>query len=321
MKVTLLPFVAALALLLSGGAKAEGEATLQGRVVNGTSGGGSVADVAVTLFPASPEAEGITTRTDPQGGFAFGLSLPQEAFTLAVRYQGVDYAETIEAGDVEPMEVYVYEPTTSAESLSVLLDHHIVEFRPGEDRLNIVNYVQVSNNSDRTVVLSPEAAEGSLFPVADGAERVEVVEGASHLSAAGARTGRIQALPPGEHKLLLAYDMPVQDEAVLFHKPIRYPTERAVFIISDADGRAESQQLTDVEEVENANEAFRLLNGADLAPGSVLEVRMDGFTAKPTTSRDFMWLPPIVGLVIAAGVGVMFYFIVRRRRAEATAAG
>lgn len=321
MKVWALLFLLPALAFLPGTADA-GAGGIEGRVTNGTRGGGSTEGLVVTILPGSLQGEGVTTRTDALGQFSFpGLSLTKGTYTVAVRYQGLDYAEKLEVtgpGDARLL-IYVYEVQPDADTLKVVLDHHIVEVRPEDKRLNIVNYLQVINASDRTALLTADSPGAGLFPVADGAENVEVLEGPSRI--AYERTDAVRAVPPGEHKLLLGYELSYTGSELLFRRPIAYPTERAALIISDNDGRAQSEQLPQVEEVENASGSFYLLTGEGLEPGGVLEVKLSDLPGPAPSARSFAWMAPVVAVVIAAGVGLMLYLRVRGRRAQAAAAG
>ncbi|MBI2914262.1 MAG: carboxypeptidase regulatory-like domain-containing protein [Chloroflexi bacterium] len=320
---------AALALLLAvfpAATGAGGAASVRGKVVNGTSGGGPVAGLEVTLTPRSSQAAPLSSRTNPQGQFDFaGLPGGREGYTLAVQYQGVSYGTEFEAtgGTSGDLEVYVYDTTTATDALEVLLDHSIVEVKPEQKRVTIVNYIQPLNGSDRTVVASPASGgQGSLFPLPNSAKSVEVLAGPSDVAVAAGGQDLTRAIPPGEHKLVLAYDLPYAGDSLVFHKPLAYPTQRVVLLMSAADGRAESDRLSTVEEVDSATGPYRLLSAEGLPGGTLLEVRLTGLAAaKGGFVRDILLpaTPVALFLLVVTAVGVFTWR--RRRRAAAATAG
>ena len=209
------------------------------------------------------------------------------------------------------------------DAVEVLLDHSIVEVKPGNKRVTIVNYIQPMNGSDRTVVASPgDANQGSLFPVPSGAEKVEVLAGPSNVTDVASGPNLASAIPPGEHKLLLAYELPYDGNSLVLRKPLSYSTQRVVFLMSDGNGRVESEQLTAAQEVDSAIGPYRLVSAESLSGGTVLEVRLTGLPAEEGGFvRDVLWpaLPGGLLFLLVIAVGIFIWY--RRRRAAAVAAG
>jgi hypothetical protein len=225
-------FVPALLWALSSSPAAAGnEGVLEGRVINGSEGGGPVAGLEVTLSGDPATAGQLAAITNSLGEFRFeGLSTSDDVYALTVRYQGVDYRLSgirLDSAIPSPLvELHVYETTTSAEAVTTLLDHQIVRAKPDERLLDVVNYVEAANSGDRTVVDGEGGADQGktpLLPLPEGAENVQFLgevsnKGAlldAHLSNLG------QAIPPGEHRLLFAYELPYADGSFVFRKTPR----------------------------------------------------------------------------------------------------
>lgn len=311
-------------LLLSMPVAAAGEGIVEGRVINGSQGGGPVGDLEVTLRIDSASGGELRARTDPLGHFRFeGLSTSgDDVYTLAVRYQGVDYTIAGVQMDArspsQRVEIHVYETTTSAEAVTVPLDHQIVTARPDERRLQVVNYLEVANRGDRTVVPA-EAGETLGPPLPEGAENVQFL---GALSEAGALLdGRLsnlnQAIPPGEHALLFAYELPYGEDSFVFRKSLDYPTVKAVFLMSAEDAEAESQQLPARKEADTAAGAHQIPTGEGLAAGTVLEVTLTGLPMGGGTSLQGVLAPAAVILAILGLGAVVAYARFRRRRVPA----
>ncbi len=320
--------LALLCLSYSSPVGAGGDGVIEGTVINGSEGGGPVGGLEVTLTTDPAAAGESTALTNPLGHVRFdGLSTSgEDVYALAVRYQGVDYTVGgIQIDAQNPsrqVEMHVYETTTSAEAVTVLLDHQTVKARPHERRLEVVTYVKVTNRSDRTLVghKAGDGAGGALcFALPEGAENVEFL---GALSAEGAlldeRLSNLnQAIPPGEHELMFAYELSYAGDSFVFRKPLDYPTDRAVFLISAWEAEAVSQQLPATKEVETAAGAHQLLTGEDLPAGTVLEVTLTGLPTGGGTSLGGLLGAAAVILAILV-LGAMVVYVRFRRRPAST---
>lgn len=308
-------------LLLSITVGADGDGVIEGRVVNGSDGGGPVGDLVVTLSNDPATGRESAVRTNPLGRFRFErLSTSPDVYTLSVRYQGVDYMVGGIQMDVRnpsrEVKVHVYETTTSAEAVTVLLDHQTVKVRPDERRLEVVNYIEVVNSGDRTVV-GPGAGETLRFPLPEGAEYVQFLGALSETGALldGRVSDRYQAIPPGEHELLFAYELPYTDHSFVFRKPLDFHTDKAVFLMSAREAKAESRQMPATKEADTAAGVHQILTGEDLPAGTVLEVTLTGLPASGGTSVSGLLAATAVILAILV-LGTMVAYVRLRRRPD-----
>lgn len=311
-------FVPALLWALSSSPAAAGkEGVLEGRVVNGSEGGGPVAGLEVTLSSDPATAGQFAAITNSLGEFRFeGLSTSGDVYAVAVRYQGVDYRLSgirVDAAIPSPLvDLHVYETTTNAEAVTALLDHQIVRARPDERFLEVVNYVEVANSGDRTVVDGEAGAvqgKTPLLPLPEGAENVqflgEVSKAGALLDAHLSNLG--QAIPPGEHRLLFAYELPYADGSFVFRKPLDFDTERAVFLMSAREGEAESRQMPTLEEVDTAAGAQQILTGEELPAGTVVEVTLTGLPVDGGPSLQSILAPAaVISAILVLGAMVAY---------------
>jgi len=225
-------------------------------------------------------------------------------------------------GPSQQVHVHVFDTTTSAEAVTVLLDHHIVTARPDERRLEVVNYIQVANRGDRTIV-SSRADETLLLPLPEGAENVQFLGALSetgslldeHLSNLN------QGIPPGEHELMIAYELPYAGDSFVFRKPLDYRTDKAVFLMSAQDAEAESRHLPAVKEADTAAGTHQILTGEDLPAGTILEVTLTGLPAGGGTSLQGLLASAGMILAIVIAGTVVAYARFRWRRSPARPLG
>jgi hypothetical protein len=298
--------------------RSRSEGIIQGTVTNGSWDGAPTGDLQITLLGGSGPSKQSITRTSGLGRFRFdGLSTSvDDVYAVAASYQGVDYSVTgIQPTPGDPVvkvQVRIYETTTSTEALNVRLDHHIVKADPGEQRLEVINFVKVTNRGDRTVVAAEASigpSERSLLSLPQEAESLLLFGGsAGKVPGEGVGLAVNQAIPPGEQEILLAYHLPYASGSLLFRKPVEYPTDKAVFLLAADDIEAQSQQLGAIKEIDSAAGPYQLLSGEDLSAGTALEVTLTGLPAGGGSWLGDVLLPGAAILVIV-GLGVAVLYV------------
>jgi hypothetical protein len=303
---------------------ADGDGVVEGTVASGSEGNGRVGDLVVTLTADDASTAGESgTRTNPMGKFRFeGLSTSPHVYTLSVRYQGVDYAvggiQMDARNTFRHVELHVYDTTTSAEEVTVLLDHQIVNVRLGDRRLEVVNYLKVANAGDRTVVGYQAGDAGPLLPsLPEGADNVQflgVLSETGHLLD-GRHSNLNQAIPPGEHELLFAYEMSYSDNSVIHRKSLDFHTDKSVFLMAAGGVEVESRQMLAVNEADAADGDHQILTANDLPAGTVLEVTLTGLPAGGGLSLAGLLAPTAVIVAILVLGSTVAYFRLRRHLA------
>ena len=131
------------------------EGVINGQVINGTEGGGSVAGVEITLITYVGDAMAGTrlAETDSEGKFRFDDVAVEHEHLVAAKYMDVSYyyPVTFESGETTTyVEVGVCDATTSNESISIGLAHTIIDVE--EEDLLVTALFLMFNDSDRTYV-------------------------------------------------------------------------------------------------------------------------------------------------------------------------
>ena len=161
-RITLLLIVLALSLSAPALADDPGSGIIEGRVVNGTAGGSSVADQEITLntYLNDVEVGSATTKTDAEGWFAFdGLSTESGyIYEVTLTFQEAEYyGEWLsfdEGETTKSFEVTVYDSTTSDEAIKIATAHTVVYVE--QDSLHVEEYYIFVNEADRTYIGSGE---------------------------------------------------------------------------------------------------------------------------------------------------------------------
>lgn len=340
---------------------------VQGVVENLTADAGPPAGVSVNLF-ALEGFEPVTTYTgtvSSDGVFEFpdvalieGLS-----YIVTLEYKGVSYGSAFAPydgfGDSLQLDLEVYEPTDDASLISVSRMHIIVDFS-GEN-LQISELYLFDNLSDRVYVGSAGSREegtlevivptGAIDPLLERGMGESMVPTTS--SVLPTDEGFLDTLPvrPGtaSQQLMVTYQLPYDENEATMSHPLPYPVESVSLFVPDVGLAVESDQLGGGEPQAMSGMPMLQWNGADLAAGDILSVRISGepdfsglvaetempgpvipgspnpHVAQPSVSPLFVssgdnpvtWA--VGAIVLLVGAGLVGYFWTRRGRAAGMA--
>ena len=329
------------ALACPQGALADGEQTLAGRLVNGTSGGPVPAGVGVALHVISPSG-GVNTSTSltgSDGGFAVEMPATDEGSTyaLATVYQGVEYGEILDLPlPAEPLTLTVYETTADMSLLRIDSDVYLVKAaQEGGRTLSGSEVVSLSNMGDRTFV--PDLSEGSagmmsflrfsLPPDATGLRVDSDLSGGEVLNV-GAGFAVTSPVPPGRYLLGFSYTFPYDGDAVEFTRTFHLPTGPFRLWLSESLGEVHGSGLVPTEPTSLGETTYRVWQGGPFPAGAKLAMEFTGLPQPPWYERLgdtlFHGLYPKVVLLTFLGLalgGLMAYGLLRSpgRKIGATA--
>jgi len=329
--------ILALASVGASPAQADPSGTIEGTVTNGTEGGGSVADLEVTLTAwqqGKLVGEPVTTRTGSTGAFGFdGVSTSADyTYTVSVRYQGVDYsADGIQVSaetSVARLEIAVFEPTTSPEAIRVVLDHLAVKVDGGSQRLAVMNYLKIANSGDRTYVgdqtTDPNVSVPTLrLPLPRDAANLELLQGLrpESLLMEDGTVAESRPIPPGEWEVAFTYELAYSSDSYIFQRALDYPTDKVTFLAPAEGVQIESERLPTRQEAETAGGKYVVASGEGLSAGTPLEVVLTGLPqgGGGALSLGNILRPTVVMLVVLALAAAVAYPRFRRRPAAAPA--
>jgi len=302
----------------------ETPSSLVGRVVRGGSGAGrdvldrtaepepgeraGVPSMTVELHRVTADGGSVVDSavTGADGSFRFSLSDDEARplFLVAARHQGVRYfGPALHAGlePEGPYEVVVYDTSAVAAApagLRVAVRHVVVTRGPGGG-LDVAEVIDVVGSTDRTLVAASDTL--ALWSTALPAEAAQVEELESQIPTGAVEflEGRARLrsmIPPAGVRLSYTYRLPGET----LDLPIEHPTARVELVVAGADA-----EVRGAAHAETSTRAGRLLHryeGASLAPGETLEVRLiaDG-TGGAGDRWVRIWLAIGAGLLAAAG--------------------
>jgi hypothetical protein len=310
-----------LALLLPGTVQAQdGDGVIEGRVVNGTEGGGSVEGLEVTLesYVDGTQASVATAVTDAEGRFVFeGLATdPENDYRALVSYQETDYESdwvSFPEGESQvSLEVTVYETTTSDEAISVLAAHTVVNVDQGT--LVIKEYFAFVNEGDRTYIGAMEVAEGKRatlsFNLPEGASQLQLGEGLMQCCVYGIDGGFVDTMPflPGSRQVAYVYVVTYDSDTYTFTRGVSYPTRSYDLLVRGEDISIDSNRLSPAETLDIQGTLYAHSAGENLDRGEQVVALISGLP-KGQSRAALLWVGVTLG-VLAGGFGLLR---VRRR--------
>ncbi|MBI4186549.1 MAG: hypothetical protein HY530_03460 [Chloroflexi bacterium] len=302
---------------------------VEGRIINGTEGGSSVASLEVTLktYLNDAEAGSATATTDAEGNFVFdGLATgPTYSYEVNLTYQEAEYIGkrvSFGAGETsKSTEMTVYDSTTDDAAIKVAQAHTVVYVEAGS--LEIIEYYLIANESDRTYIGTGEiTAVGRRktmeLPLPGGATELQYSGSLMECCVVNSDGGfaDTMAIVPGMKELLYSYRVSYKSGTYSLSRSMSYPTlSYDVIVQGDATGVV-SDQMTAAEPVNIEGTFFSRLSGKDLARGAAVNIRLSNLPDAPKEGAVLPWL--VVALAVLGG-GFAFVYRTKRRPQPARA--
>ena len=323
--IALLVMIFILSLSASALAAEPGSVIIDGQLVNGTEGGSSLADQEVTLniYLNNNEAGSATTKTEADGRFVFdGLSTESGySYQVTLTFQEADYySEWLnfdEGETTKPIEVIVYDSTTSDKAVKVATAHTVIYVEQGS--LWVEEYFLFVNEADQTYIGSKEVdTEGTKetlrFSLPKEATEQQYDRGLMECCIYGSEEGFVDSMPvlPGGREVAYSYKVDYSSGAYTFSRRVNYPTANFDLLVQGEGTKVASDQLTTEEPLSIEGILFNHLSGKELAPGSTLVVHLSGL---PQTSNQgaVKW---VVLMLIVLGAGFGFFYLTRKGRLQ-----
>lgn len=308
---------------------ADGQGKIEGILVNGTSGGSSVAGRELTLkiFTGDNETGSMNTVSDNSGRFEFGgLSTdPAYQYQITLTYQAADYVGPFLSFSGEPVittTLDVYDTTTDGSVVSVEASHLVIF--PESGAFLVEEYLVFANSSDRAFI-------GSTPVTLDGRKetlRFSLPPGAAHFQAElGLADTRIvldefgisdtMPLLPGMREVAYSYLVAYDSQTYVLQRQLNYPTSVFNLLVQGQDTLVSVEGLTRETPLDIGGEYYQYFSGQGLAAGYTMVVSLSGQPAGTANSDGLansegavVWLVVALVAVLAAGGA---YLVLRKR--------
>ena len=262
-------------------------ATLQGRVVNGTTGQTGQADLVAIVDVTKAAGEPIASASDVSGDFVLE-GIPDAAaahFRLEVHANGTVFTQPIPGFDA-PVDAFYYEATDDVSGI-VLLRHHVI-FTRDPEHLQVTEFFEFDNRSDPPRLIRAAARPMRLHLAHD-------VHGAPTASIWGLATpedvplvpageapvlGLERDLQPGSTRLVVRYLVHEENRSFRWASKSLFETEERRALINPVDATIESAGMVPTDE---AIEGYATWAGLAAQPGDDWVIEVSGGSAVAAT--------------------------------------
>ena len=312
--------------------------TITGRVVNGTASGLAPEDLEVTLhiFDNTGEVKITPVSTDGGGRFQFQeVEVSDDfAYAVATSYQGILYSSSLDPVTLtEPVELTVYETTTSLEAIRVDADVLLISEANGDKgSLSAFEVISLVNEGDHTFVpdlTQPRRMNFLRFSLLTGATSPEVGSDlpGGEIIDVGSGFALTAPVTPGAHQVTYTYLLPYDGSRVELDRSFPMGAETFRLLVEDGLGNLQdSDFLTSMPPTDLEGKSYKVWGASQLSQGARLSGEIDNLPQTPLLQRlgdaltDGPYLrvgiPGAVGLVMAS---LLLYVLVFRQPPKAPA--
>ena len=300
-----------------------GVGVIDGQVVNGTDGGGSVADLdlVLTVYQEGAEVDTIEGGTDAEGKFQFD-GLPTETdydYMVSLWFQEAEYSnDSIIFGGgntTVSTEIIVYDSTTSDEAIFVGMTHTVIYVENGG--LLVEEYYLFVNEANTTYIGSKESSPGGKnatlsFSLPEGASNVHLIWGIMDCCYVETEEGFVDTMPilPGTWEGAFSYRIDYDSDAYTFSKTMMYPTATFQLLVEDVGIDVSSSQLVMGEPTDMDGMPLIILSGNNIYPGTPIVAQISGLP-KAGDQGISAWV--IVVPILLVFAFVLGFLILRKR--------
>ena len=319
----------------------EGHGTIiTGRVVNGTAGASSPAELEVVLHAISGEgvANVTTAQSDGDGLFEFlNVEVGEDfAYAVTANYQDVLYSTSLVLPQSEEtLELLVYEATDSLDDLQVEADVLLIRMSSGGVReLSAFEAIGLANNGDRTFVpdLDQPASMNFLrFSIPVNATDVEVSSDLPGGRIISVGTGFALTAPviPGSHQVTASFRLPYEGSRLEIARSFPMGADSFRLMLAEDVGKVgDPGPLTPIADVNVEGASYSAWGAVRIGRGEKINIKLvdlpqpsplnrlgDAFSEGPYFK---IGVPASVGFVLAV---LLLYSMVLRRREKVSPSG
>lgn len=301
-----------------------GNGVIEGSIVNKTAGGGSVANVPITLkiYLNDAETGSSNTKTDADGKFTFKnlITTKSYGYQITLKYQGADYnGDRLTFGATETTkaaELAVYDSTTSDAAIKVTNAHTIISAVEGG--IQVKEYYQFINESDRTYIGTGDGQDTRTlrFTVPKEATGLEYgldfMQCCAVLSDGGVADS--MAILPGPREMLFSYKINPSSGTYNLAQKMIYPVASYNLLVQSGVIQVSSDKLAPGQPIQIEGNRLNDYTTKNIAPGEVITAQLSNLPASSNPWSTVRWIA--LALVVLASVFGSFYVLKKRTKEQ-----
>ncbi len=293
----------------------DGNGVIEGQLINRTEDGSSVADqdVELKIYRNDSETDTSSTSTNGEGKFVFdGLSAEREySYELTVTYQEADYKSDrlyFLGGETSlPVEIEVYDSTTSPDAIKIQQAHTIVYTDP--ETLWVEEFFFFINESDHTYIgtegtIGPGVRQTLQFSLPENALEMQPAGELMQCCVYGTETGFVDSMPffPGGKEISYAYKIEYGPEVHAFDWKVNYPMAKYDLLVQGTDSIISSDKLIPDQPMDISGVLFNHVYGNGFTLGDTVVFEISGLPEVDNQNIILWVVLAVVALVFGFGI-------------------
>ncbi len=258
--------------------------SISGQVVNKTNDGPAPGiELTLTSYMGDKPTGDKTLKSDEQGNFSFDGLNWDRSYAIIVNFKGAQYSTDkmvfYPNEDTKIINLPIYDPTVDEDTIKITEAQIIVQVEQGA--LSVADLTLYNNTGDKIYVGGKDIEDGrkeSLrVSTPKQAQDLNFIHGLNPEDVVNTEYGFADtaSVPPGQKRVVYAYNLPLNSGTTAFEKTIDYPTENFLLLVSESTKNVEVMGLNGGEAVQIQEESFLKWTGEDLKPGHSIKVEIN----------------------------------------------
>lgn len=268
----------------------DGSTVIEGQVINGTNGSTDVSGITVVLHRVgTDDFHSRDAITDQYGFFKFDdVAYYDDSFyAVAVDYMGALYVEAVDFSRnlTDPVAVIIYDSIDNDEILSITSMEIMFSLADVDSRtIWAWEIVNISNISNTTYVPGRDPMNLLRFGLPSGSTGLYVDTDllGSDVIQVDLGFGITASVPPGDHKVMYAYQFPYDGDSIVIEKSLTYGSDLVRVLALPDVGILSSNYLGTANLVDIGQHSYQLLSWEGQDRGSEISISIEGLP-KPST--------------------------------------
>lgn len=305
--------------------------SLNGRVVNGTHGGGTTEGLTVLLL-VNDGAGGLVSTGQATTGVRGDFEItdvpvvPGASYLLDVDFQGTAYQKAFtEEQRQEELQLTVYE--TTGDLSAIRLKRHVMVITGIEAQkreITAIEFVRVANTGDRTV--SPDLSGGPpmgflRFSLPPGTRDLRVNSDlpSREIISVGSGFAVTSPISPGDHSIEFSYRFPYQSSKLSYRQNLLQGAESYQVMTPEYLSQLQVSPLAYLESVDIQGTGYNVWQASDLEPGDGFLLELANLPSpslvaqlRSASGSTAFWIMGIPALMAAALAGLMLFGILTK---------
>lgn len=285
--------------------------SISGQVINKTNDGPAPGiELTLTSYMGDKPTGDKTLKSDEQGNFSFDGLNWDRSYAITVNFKGAQYSTDkmvfYPNEETKIINLPIYDPTVDEDAIKITEAQMIVQVEEGA--LSVADLTLYNNTGDKIYIggndLEDGRKESLKISTPKEAQNFNFIHGITPDDVVKTEYGFADtaSVPPGQKRVVYAYNLALKPGTTSFEKTIDYPTETFLLLVSESTKSVEVRGLNGGEAVQIHDESFLKWTGEDLKPGHLIKVELKS----PLAQGDYLKWGAIGFLLLIIIAGIIY---------------